>query len=89
MRYTRASNFGSEYLFPELNKIKVPTLVVVGDDDIICNKVSQADRIVMNIPSSSEIVIKDAGHFPWVEQPTQFCSECITWLKKQNLKEIK
>jgi pimeloyl-ACP methyl ester carboxylesterase len=89
MRYTRASNFGSEYLFPELNKIKVPTLVVVGDDDIICNKVSQADRIVKNIPSSTEIVIKDAGHFPWVDQPTQFFSECITWLKKQKLKEIK
>jgi len=87
MQYTRASKFGSEYLFPELNKIKVPTLVVVGDDDLFCDKISQADRIVKNIPSSTEIVIKDAGHFPWVEQPTQFFSECMMWLKKQKLKE--
>ncbi len=87
MQYTRASKFGSEYLFPELNKIKVPTLVVVGDDDLFCDKISQADRIVKNIPSSTEIVIKDAGHFCWVEQPTQFFSECTAWLKDQKLKE--
>jgi len=86
-KYITASHFNTEYLFPDLNKIKVPTLVVVGDDDLFCDKVSQADRIVKNIPSSTEIVIKDAGHFPWVEQPAQFFSECTAWLKKQNLKE--
>ncbi len=64
-------------------------LVVVGDDDLFCDKVSQADRIVKNIPSSTEIVVKDAGHFRWVEQPTQFFSECIARLKKQDLKENK
>ncbi|MCA0232658.1 MAG: alpha/beta hydrolase [Bacteroidetes bacterium] len=83
--YTDAAMFGTEYLFPELPKIKVPTLVIVGDDDFVCDKISQADRIHKQIPSSDEIVIKDAGHFSWVEQPTQFFGETEKWLKKQKL----
>jgi pimeloyl-ACP methyl ester carboxylesterase len=87
--YTQASKFGSEYLFPLLNKIKVPTLVVVGDDDFICDKISQADRIVKGIPKSTEVVITDAGHFPWVEQPKQFFTETEKWLEKQGLRKNK
>ncbi|MFI5187055.1 MAG: alpha/beta fold hydrolase [Chitinophagales bacterium] len=83
--YSTAAGFDTEYLFPDLGKITVPTLVVVGDDDFVCDKISQADRIVKSIPSSSEIVIKDAGHFCWFEQPDQFYSECSSWLKKQNV----
>jgi pimeloyl-ACP methyl ester carboxylesterase len=86
-RYSEASKFGQEYIFPDLNKIAVPTLVVVGDDDFVCDKVSQADRIAKNIKNATEIVIKDAGHFSWVEQPTQFFSNCERWLRKQGLKE--
>jgi pimeloyl-ACP methyl ester carboxylesterase len=84
---TKASKFQTEYLFPQLHKINVPTLVVVGDDDFICDKVSQSDRIAKDIKNSHEIVIKDAGHMPWIEQPTQFFDECIQWLKNQGLKE--
>lgn len=87
--YTGASKMGTEYLFPELYKISVPTLVVVGDDDFICDKVSQSDRIVKRIKNSTEIVIKDAGHFSWVEQPAQFFNDCRKWMKRQGLKEQK
>jgi pimeloyl-ACP methyl ester carboxylesterase len=80
--YTVASGFGTEYLFTQLNKINVPTLIVVGDDDFICDKVSQSDRITKAIANSQEIVIKDAGHFTWVEQPTQFFAEVEAWLKR-------
>lgn len=88
-QYTSAAGFDREYLFPDLGKITVPTLVVVGDDDFICDKISQADRIARNIPSSSEIVIKDAGHFSWFEQPKQFLDDCELWLKKQGVKKQK
>lgn len=84
--YTQISKFGTEYLFPQLNKIKVPTLVVVGDDDFICDKVSQADRITKQINNATEIVIKDAGHFCWAEQPTQFFSDVEKWLTQQKLR---
>ncbi len=80
---TDKAGLGREDLLPSLYKIKVPTLVVVGDDDFICDQASQADRIVQNIANSVEIVIKDAGHFSWIEQPGQFFSEVEKWLKSQ------
>lgn len=86
---TDKGGLGRENLLPALNKINVPTLVVVGDDDFICDKVSQSDRIVKNIAKSTEIVIKDAGHFSWIEQPTQFFADVESWLKKQKLKKQK
>jgi len=86
-QYSEASKMGLENLLPELHKITVPVLVVVGDDDFVCDEVSQADRIAQNIKNSTEIVITDAGHFSWVEQPTQFFNECGNWLKNQGLRE--
>jgi pimeloyl-ACP methyl ester carboxylesterase len=85
--YTSASGLGLDNLLPELHKIKVPALIVVGDDDYICDKVSQSDRIAAGIKASSEIVIKDAGHFSWVEQPEQFFKGCKDWLVKQGLRK--
>lgn len=82
-RYTNASKNGSELLFPLLHKITVPTLIVVGDDDFICDKVSQSDRIHEQIASSTLLVIRDAGHFCWIEQPEQFFEGCIQWLNEQ------
>ena len=87
--YTTAAKFDTEYLFPDLKKITVLTLVVVGDDDFVCDKVSQADRIAKNVSSSSEIVIKNAGHFSWFEQPEQFYHDCEEWLKEQGVKRQK
>lgn len=84
-KYTSLSKFGSEYLFPDLSKIKVPTLVVVGDDDFICDQISQSDRITQNIPNATEIVVKDAGHFCWIEQPEQFFGDVEKWFIKQKL----
>ena len=84
---TNISKFGTEYLFPELHRIKVPTLVVVGDDDFICDKISQADRITKEIKRATEIVVADAGHFSWVEQPEPFFSACFRWLEAQGIKK--
>lgn len=85
--YTSAAGFGSENLFPELHQITVPVLVIVGDDDFICPKTSQADRITKEITSSSEVVIKDAGHLPFIEQPGQFFRECEKWLQKHGVEK--
>jgi proline iminopeptidase len=86
-RYTSAARIFGENLLPELGKITVPTLVVVGDDDFVCDKVSQADRIVKRIPSSNELVIADAGHFCWFEQPKPFFDGVGGWLGRQGVKE--
>jgi len=58
-------------LRPELGHIAVPTLVVVGEDDFICDMVS-AHEMAESIPGAQLVTIPDAGHFPWVEQPAAF-----------------
>jgi proline iminopeptidase len=75
------AGFASENLLPSLHDISVPTLVVVGDDDFICGKASQADRVVEAVPGATEIVVKDAGHFSWIEQRDEFFSQVIAWIR--------
>jgi len=58
-------------LRPELGRIGTPTLVVVGDDDFICD-VTAAQEMADRIPGARLAVIANAGHFPWVEQPAAF-----------------
>ncbi|HEY8180318.1 MAG TPA: alpha/beta hydrolase [Candidatus Limnocylindria bacterium] len=58
-------------LRPELGRISAPTLVVVGEDDFICDVVSAAE-MVDGIRGARLVAIPEAGHFPWVEQPAAF-----------------
>jgi proline iminopeptidase len=58
-------------LRPELGGIAAPTLVVVGEDDFICDEVS-AREMAEAIPGARLATIPEAGHFPWVEQPAAF-----------------
>lgn len=60
-------------LLPELHKINVPTLLVVGSEDFVCSPL-QSERIHFRIKNSKLIVIQNAGHFPWLERPEQFFS---------------
>lgn len=84
---TGIAEFGNKNLFPELSKIKVPTLVIVGDDDFITDQKTQAGRIVEKIPNSKMILVKNAGHFAWIEQPDYFFNEAQKWLVEKGLKE--
>jgi proline iminopeptidase len=58
-------------LFPQLHEIKAPTLIVVGSDDSVCSPV-QAQRLHLGILCSKLLLIEDAGHFIWMEQPEAF-----------------
>jgi proline iminopeptidase len=58
-------------LRPQLGRITTPTLVVVGDDDFICD-VTAAHEMADGIPAAEQAIIREAGHFPWVEQPAAF-----------------
>jgi proline iminopeptidase len=57
-----------------LGEVHVPTVIVVGDDDFICSPV-QALRIHLRIAGSKLVLIEQAGHFPWIEQPEVFYRE--------------
>ena len=58
-------------ILERLEEIVAPTVIVVGDDDFICSTV-QAARIHMRIKGSKLVLIEQAGHFPWIEQPEAF-----------------
>ena len=85
---TRTSHFSEEILFGDLHRITVPTLVISGDDDFLSDYVSQSYRIVAAIPRANEVVIRDAGHFPWIEQANEFYERTFRWLELQGLQRL-
>jgi pimeloyl-ACP methyl ester carboxylesterase len=62
-----------------LRTIAAPTLVVVGDDDMIAGPVC-AEAIVRELPDARLVTIADAGHFVYVEQPEAFRAALIDFL---------
>lgn len=77
-----------EYAFPtaikQLDKIKIPTLVVTAEYDLpLCKEV--AAILAKGIPGAKLISIKDAGHMMNMDNPKEFnkaISEFIDTLKK-------
>lgn len=52
----------------ELRKLQIPTLIIHGESDLIPRFVpEQLNRL---IPNSKAIYLKECGHFPHLEQPT-------------------
>jgi proline iminopeptidase len=58
--------------YPQLKKIKCRTLIIHGDYDAIPVELSQ--KINHAIFHSKLLVIKNAGHFPFIEQSEKFVS---------------
>jgi proline iminopeptidase len=58
-------------LRPHLGTLRVPTLVIVGDDDWLLPP--SASRLIANsIPEAELVVVPNAGHMPFIEQPAVF-----------------
>ena len=60
--------------------ITAPTLVITGDEDFICGPAC-GDEIAAGIKGSRSVVVGDAGHFLFVEQPEAFHSEVSDFLE--------
>jgi proline iminopeptidase len=58
-------------LRPQLHKITVPTLVIVGRHDFITN-VAMAEEMARNIPHAKLEIFEDSGHFVLVEEREEF-----------------
>lgn len=56
---------------PEISAIKVPTLVICGDQDVI-SPADEMRKIATAIPSASFELIQDAGHMSPLENSTSF-----------------
>ncbi|MEO5582633.1 MAG: alpha/beta fold hydrolase [Saprospiraceae bacterium] len=62
----------SDYdLYPSLKNISTPTLIVEGDQDA---GLGASEKIRNQISASTYIIIKEAGHFTFIEQPAAFDS---------------
>ncbi len=70
----------SEDLRIEAKKIKIPTLIIWGEKDLITSL--KEGRILANsIKNSQLIAIKDAGHWPFVEKTQDFIGILCKFLK--------
>jgi pimeloyl-ACP methyl ester carboxylesterase len=56
---------------PLLTEIGCPTMLLVGELDLICGP-SQARLIAASIPQAEMVIVEDCGHFVGAEAPEQF-----------------
>jgi proline iminopeptidase len=63
--------------------MKIPTFIIVGNDDFICTP-SAADYLHNQIPYSKLLIIENAGHFPWLEQPQEFFDSIQSFVLTQD-----
>ena len=66
----------------DLGNIKVPTLVVNGSADRLTT-VDMAKSIADAIPGSELSIIKDAGHLVNIEEPEQFNTIVVGFLRRK------
>ncbi len=76
-----ASVFMKKYdHFADLSKLKIPTLVIHGDKDMI--PVATAEHIQQKIAGARLVVLEQCGHFPFVEKPEPFFAALEEFLGK-------
>lgn len=56
-----------------LPTLDLPTIVVAASDDFVCSP-PWNQQIHHLIPGSKFVLVENAGHFPWFENPAQFWS---------------
>lgn len=64
-----------------LGALRVPTLLVAGDDDAITPQEASL-ALQRSIPEAKLVVLERSGHFPWVEQPQEFAAAIRDWLQR-------
>ena len=65
----------------EISRINVPTLVVTGEKDMVCQR--QNDEISRVISGSQRMIIPEGDHFWMLKQPETFNQIVMIFLQKQ------
>jgi proline iminopeptidase len=68
-------------LMPRLRDLKIPALVITGDHDFI--PVDISEHIVRAIPKAELVVLKDCGHFTYLECPSEVRSRIDDFLRRR------
>jgi 3-oxoadipate enol-lactonase len=65
---------------PTLSEIKVPTLIIVGEHDVI-SPPAEMQGIAAAIPDAKAVVIPGAGHMAPLEKPLEVNRAIRDWMK--------
>lgn len=65
---------------PNLSRIQVPTLILVGEEDLV-TPISDAQALAKGISGSKLAVVKQAGHLSNLEQSQAFNQELVSFLE--------
>ncbi|HLI52102.1 MAG TPA: alpha/beta fold hydrolase [Thermomicrobiaceae bacterium] len=68
-------------LVSRLGEIHVPTLIIIGRDDVVTPP-TQAERLDRGIPHSELVIVDHSGHMPYLEEPERFCQVVLDWLAR-------
>jgi pimeloyl-ACP methyl ester carboxylesterase len=68
-------------LAPRLGEVSAPTLIVVGEDDLVCPP-SRAKIMHEGIANSELVVLEESGHLPHVEEPEAFFEAVEGWVER-------
>ena len=79
LQYFNEHEFPTFDLRPDLRTIGGPTLVVTGESDFICGPVC-ARTIAGELGNARLVLIPEAGHFTYLEQPDAFRSALVEFL---------
>jgi pimeloyl-ACP methyl ester carboxylesterase len=74
-----AASLGETDHTPDLGRIDVPTLVLVGQHDRVCPP-SDSRILADGIPEAVYVEVSDAGHLPNQERPEAFNLVVGDWL---------
>lgn len=66
---------------PGLSAIRCPTLVIVGDSDLLTPP-DRAEEIASGIPAARVAMIRDSGHFSTLEQPAAVTKSMVEFLQR-------
>jgi pimeloyl-ACP methyl ester carboxylesterase len=64
----------------DLERVKCPTLVVVGEDDAVPGGQAQAEQLAARIPGARKVVIQKCGHRATLEQPEALANAVLGFL---------
>jgi len=68
----------------ELNKIKMPTLILWGERDSLCRRCDQ-DALLAAITGSRLIVYENAGHGLHWEEPERFAADILNFAEEHRI----
>jgi haloalkane dehalogenase len=76
----RSGNFAKlEAYDGQLGALQVPTLILWGENDVFA-PVAGAYRFKRELPDAKVVVLKDAGHFVYADEPQRCAAEIVEFL---------